>query len=745
MRSPRSNVAAAGVLLVVTVLFYWKILLTNQFSLLTGYEAVNQAYSWFSFWVRSIQQGAWPLWDPYTYSGHIFSGEMQNGSFYPLYLPLALFRLNRYGLLAPALYHAMFVASHFLGAWFMFRLVRELELSDFAAIVAGICFSMGGFLGHIPEWPHLLNSGIWLPLIFLLLRRAMKAPGVARTVWYASACGLGLGLSILAGGLHMAIMQAIAIVTAAVFYSFRTDADAADRGAVKGWRRSALIVGVAGLAAFAAGAVQLLPSMEYSHQAMRFVGGAGVPASDRIPYRYLTDRLYAHGILNLLVAVPRGEIGSGETVSPYLGVFPLLLAGIGVWKKWRCRWVPYLTGLAIAAFAYSLGPASLLHGLLYVLTPYIWLAREADRFVYLADFALAALAAYGVEALFRAPNSEWAPLGKILKCLAVAAMVGLVVPALYAQAELSPWISLSLVLMVVSWLLFRHIVSGHTGTYTRVLVLAAILFDLSAFDFSAANRLEMSAKGANQMDRLLGCSSAAQFLKSRAGLFRTEVAADWAPNIGDAFQVETTGGNGVTVVTEYGRFMGHKDLLSVRYTIKPAAAADAGEVYRDAAWKIYENPQAYPRAWLVHDTLVERNPLELLKRLDAPGIDPHRVALVAARLDTSLDAVADAASEKVRIGRYESGAMELSVQAGGRALLVLSELYYPGWTATVNGQVAGVWKVDGALRGIVVPRGDSQVSLRFRPARIYIGAALSVAVFGVVFGAPMWWWFVRGR
>ena len=177
MRSPRSNVAAAGVLLVVTVLFYWKILLTNQFSLLTGYEAVNQAYSWFSFWVRSIQQGAWPLWDPYTYSGHIFSGEMQNGSFYPLYLPLALFRLNRYGLLAPALYHAMFVASHFLGAWFMFRLVRELELSDFAAIVAGICFSMGGFLGHIPEWPHLLNSGIWLPLIFLLLRRAMKAPG----------------------------------------------------------------------------------------------------------------------------------------------------------------------------------------------------------------------------------------------------------------------------------------------------------------------------------------------------------------------------------------------------------------------------------------------------------------------------------------------------------------------------------------------------------------------------------------
>ena len=63
MKSPRSNLTAAGVLLIVTVLFYWKLLLTNQFSLLTGYEAVNQAYSWFSFWVRGIQQGAWPLWE----------------------------------------------------------------------------------------------------------------------------------------------------------------------------------------------------------------------------------------------------------------------------------------------------------------------------------------------------------------------------------------------------------------------------------------------------------------------------------------------------------------------------------------------------------------------------------------------------------------------------------------------------------------------------------------------------------
>jgi len=753
----RSTLTAAAVLLSVTVLFYWKILLTNQFSLLTGYEGANQAYSWLSFWVRSIKQGTWPLWDPYTYSGHIFSGEMQTGSFYPLYLPLVLFRLNRYGLLAPALYHVMYAASHFLAAWFMFCLVREMELSNFAAILGGICFSLGGFLGHLPEWPHLLNSGIWLPLIFLFLLRAMKAPGVARMVRYALACGLALGLSILAGGLHMAIMQAIVIVTAAAFYSCRTDPDTAVRDHLKaqrgacprrhtglklarlwrrvrapfcassseGWLRNALIAGVAGLAAFAAGAVQLLPSMEYSHRAMRFLSGAGLPASDRIPYTYLTDRLYAHGILNLLIAVPRGEVGFGEHITSYLGVFPLLLAGIGVWKKWRHRWVPYLTGLAVAAFAYSLGPASLLHGVLYVLAPYLWLAHESTRFLYLAEFALAVLAASGADALFTSPIVSWQPLSTILKWLAVASLLALLVPALYAQPELSPWISLSLVLIVVSWLLFRHLVSGHTGTGMRFLTVAVVLFDLSAFNFSAVNRIEASAKGANEMDRLLSCRGAAQFLKSRTGLSRTAIAADVAPNIGDAFQVQATGGSGVTLEWDYAMFNSHKDLLNVRYVIKPAAAADAGAAYQDAAWKVYENPRAFPRAWLVHNTLVERTPLELLKRLDAPGTDPRRVALLLAPLDTPLDPAAETANEQVRIGRYEANRMDLSVHAGGRALLVLSENDYPGWSARVNGLPARIWKVDGFLRGIVVPPGDSQISLRYRPASISIGAALT--------------------
>ena len=63
--------------------------------------------------------------------------------------------------------------------------------------------------------------------------------------------------------------------------------------------------------------------------------------------------------------------------------------------------------------------------------------------------------------------------------------------------------------------------------------------------------------------------------------------------------------------------------------------------------------------------------------------------------------------------------MTLDVNAGGTALLVLSEIYYPGWRAAVNGQAAEIQKVNGAMRGIVVPAGASHVTLEFTPLTAY--------------------------
>ena len=77
--------------------------------------------------------------------------------------------------------------------------------------------------------------------------------------------------------------------------------------------------------------------------------------------------------------------------------------------------------------------------------------------------------------------------------------------------------------------------------------------------------------------------------------------------------------------------------------------------------------------------------------------------------------------------------MELEVDAQSRGLLVLSENYYPGWRATIDGQSAPIYRVDSGLRGLVVPRGHSRVVLRYAPASVYWGGLLtSVAFLGTL-------------
>ncbi len=193
------------------VAFYWQIVFTRQFSMLTVGETVNQAYSWFHFWAESVRHGSVPLWDPYTFGGHSFIGEMQTAAFYPLHLVFALFPANGNGLLSTRLYHLYFVFTHLLAAYFMFALIREMGLIRSAALLAGVCYSLGGFVGAAP-WPHLLESAVWLPLQFLLMLRALQAPALRQSLTYAALAGLTLGLSILAGGLHIVMMQAIVLV-----------------------------------------------------------------------------------------------------------------------------------------------------------------------------------------------------------------------------------------------------------------------------------------------------------------------------------------------------------------------------------------------------------------------------------------------------------------------------------------------------------------------------------------------------
>jgi uncharacterized membrane protein YfhO len=58
--------------------------------------------------------------------------------------------------------------------------------------------------------------------------------------------------------------------------------------------------------------------------------------------------------------------------------------------------------------------------------------------------------------------------------------------------------------------------------------------------------------------------------------------------------------------------------------------------------------------------------------------------------------------------------------------VILSDTFFPGWRARVDHQPAQIYQVNGAMRGVIMPRGAHTVTMRCRPVSVYLGAALTL-------------------
>jgi Bacterial membrane protein YfhO len=107
---------------------------------------------------------------------------------------------------------------------------------------------------------------------------------------------------------------------------------------------------------------------------------------------------------------------------------------------------------------------------------------------------------------------------------------------------------------------------------------------------------------------------------------------------------------------------------------------------------------------------------EVFRVLGRPAADPTAVALLQEPAPAGLQPAAGAGPPgRAEVTADRGERLEVLAQAARPALLVVTDAWHPGWSATVDGRPAEVHKVDGAFRGVVVPAGTHRVVLRYRP------------------------------
>lgn len=201
-------------------------------------------------------------------------------------------------------------------------------------------------------------------------------------------------------------------------------------------------------------------------------------------------------------------------------------------------------------------------------------------------------------------------------------------------------------------------------------------------------------------------------------------------------------------------------------------AGPEGDLWRDHEdWQILRNKNAYPRAWLVHFVRVRKpivamsftpeagdEGLGLMRDLvygddpfwDEPGrraYDLRAMAFVETDRPEGLAGyvarVPVTDRESVVVTRYEPQRVEILATLESPGLVVLADVFYPGWNLTIDGVPATIYRTNRLMRGAAVKAGRHTLVYLYKPTSFRIGAALSVAgLLGMVALVP---WAARGR
>jgi len=175
-------------------------------------------------------------------------------------------------------------------------------------------------------------------------------------------------------------------------------------------------------------------------------------------------------------------------------------------------------------------------------------------------------------------------------------------------------------------------------------------------------------------------------------------------------------------------------VLGVKYFVMPSSSnlerkdivtSDFRLVYEQEV-KIYENLKVLPRTFVVHEIQWAKNYEEAQTLAGNQKFDFIKQAVVEERIPNAANMAHQGPSySHSEIVHYGARKVELKVQTSRPGLAILTDVYYPGWQAEVNGQPAKIYRANGLLRGVWLPEGEHQVVFSYWPPSFQIGFALA--------------------
>ena len=729
------------------------------------------------YFMDTLSQGNYGFWNPYIFAGYPLQAEPEVGPLYPLNLLFLLSIPHYYA-------QTLFVVLHYaLAGLFAYLLARAHQISGVGAVVAALVYACSGYLMAQLTNFSILTASIWLPLIVLLYFMALRRSSYL----YAVLTGIVIALFILTAHPQF-ILLTLTVLGFYYLYSLVGLLGLGDRrqAAGRALRYTVMLLVALGIGV-GLSAPQLLPAYQLKSLSVlsESLGFDFVTSYSLSPYRMVSFLLP-----NFLGNQAIGYRGPAfyEEHHNYIGLLPLVLVALA-WFRRREKDVLFYGILLPVSIVLAWGRANPLYHIIAHI-PLYNLFRVPARWLYPMTLALAMLAGFGFDYLLGARQSSgMRRLGRL--SLLFAAIATTVLPWVFAfKSQImdatgwfvdnvypsyavftlrsvvkalvrfpdppptnvllnalpfleNPLVHFLLILDLSAVLLYLYLSDRLAGRWFRSAAIVLITFDLCLVSGSAINPVAP----AEYFDR----RESTEFLQENVGPYRVyPTNQDANPNymLGHYFpmiyHIPSFGGSSSLTLRWAQEYRDAArvnprlyDLAGIKYVLEETDGEPEGfsgsleEVYSSPDVHIWENANVLPRAFIVHDALAETS-----ERLEDPAFPLERVVLldepdVVDLLSPARTGGSPADTVSIVSQSYNDITVEYETESPG--FLLLTDSYYPGWEAKIDGEEVPIYRADHIFRAVFVMSGRHTVTFRFAQPLFWLGVAIAgVTALGLV-------------
>ena len=704
-------------------------------------DSARYAYPVAFHFREAIWHGEIPLWNPLNSCGMPFLAQWNTMTLYPLSLFYLVFPM-------PWSFGVFNLGHLLLAGVGMYCLAHRWTGNRMGAAVAGAAFAFNGLTWQGLMWPNLIAAWGWMPWVVLAVERGWREGG--RWLILASLAG---AMQMLSGGAEVILFTWVVIGALWLTVLFQRE--------VPPLRLIGRGLGIGGLVAGLA-AAQMLPFLDLLAHSQRSAN-YGDSAQIVMP---------AWGWANYLVPLFHGfrtaqgiflQPTQNWTASYYVGVGVVGLALLAVWRVRTPRaWL--LAGLAFFALTMALGSQAYVYDGLRRLVPPLGFIRFPIKFVMLATFALPLLAAYGFSWLQSAPDEKgpraWKkPAGLALGLLG---LIGVILffawkhplPEDHVQTTITNGLVRALfVLLIFGWVAFllrtadpklhRALQVGliallwldvftHTPNLNPTAPCAVLEPDTIRQFFKWDNQLQAGTSRALQspsshwkMITRLANDQETDLYGRRLSLFADLNLLDGVAKFDGFYPLD---------LKEFGEVFNLvyfttnntarlQDFVGISITGNPTNAVD----------------------WISRDTFLPmitagQKPVfadgaSTLAALGDAGFEPQHVVYLPPEAQGRVQAT-NAANARIISSQFSRHRLEIEVEAGAPAMVVVAQAFYHPWQAYVDGKPTPLWRANHGFQALEVPAGRHQIRLVYEDRSFIYGSIISL---GCLLGCGVAW------